>query len=123
MALVIPFQLVANVLPIINLPMALGNLHIATNGFPVVPIGNKNKKLRRGIDLLSQIRHYALKQLLKTIYYSIFNLRLTYACEIWVQEQNSRLFKNLTDIIMRISLNNLNENEHPLFMKNQLLAP
>ena len=39
-ALAIPFQLVANVLPVTNLPMALGNLHIATNGFPLVPIGN-----------------------------------------------------------------------------------
>ena len=29
----------ANVLPIINLPMALGNLPIAANGLPLVPIG------------------------------------------------------------------------------------
>ena len=32
--------MVANVLPIINLPMALGNLPIAANGLPLVPIGN-----------------------------------------------------------------------------------
>ena len=32
--------LVANVLPIINLPMALGNLPMAANGLTLVPIGN-----------------------------------------------------------------------------------
>ena len=30
----------ANVLPIINLPLALGNLPIAANGLPLVPIGD-----------------------------------------------------------------------------------
>ena len=39
-ALGISSPLVANVLPIINLPMALGNLPIAANGLPLVPIGN-----------------------------------------------------------------------------------
>ena len=56
------------------------------------------KKLSRGIDLLSKIRHYVPKDLLKTIYNSIFNSHLIYACEIWGQEQNSRLFKNLTKL-------------------------
>ena len=32
--------MVANILPIINLPMTLGNLPIAANGLPLVPIGN-----------------------------------------------------------------------------------
>ena len=32
--------MVANVLPIINLPMTLGNLPIALNGLLLVPIGN-----------------------------------------------------------------------------------
>ena len=32
--------MVANVLPIINLPMTLGYLLIAVNGLPLVPIGN-----------------------------------------------------------------------------------
>ena len=32
--------MVANVLPIINLLMALGNLPIAANGLPLVPTGN-----------------------------------------------------------------------------------
>ena len=36
----ISFTLVASVLPIMNLPMALGNLPIAAYGLPLVPIGN-----------------------------------------------------------------------------------
>ena len=52
-------------------------------------------KLSRGIGLLSKIRHYVPKHLLKTIHYSIFNLDIIYACEIWGQEQNSKLLKNL----------------------------
>ena len=32
--------MIANVLPIINLPMALGNLPIAANGLSLVPLGN-----------------------------------------------------------------------------------
>ena len=37
--MVISFQSAANV-SIINLPMTLGNLPIAANGLPLVPIGN-----------------------------------------------------------------------------------
>ena len=43
--LVIISPLVANVLPIINLPMALGNLPIAANGLPLVPIGNDMQRI------------------------------------------------------------------------------
>ena len=38
--MIIPSPLVANVLPIINLPMGLANLPIAANGLPLVPMGN-----------------------------------------------------------------------------------
>ena len=39
-ALVISSLLVANILPITNLPMPLGNLPIAANSLPMVPIGS-----------------------------------------------------------------------------------
>ena len=46
------------------------------------------KKLSRSIGLLSIIRHYIPKFLLKTIYYSIFNSHfLIYGCEVWGQNQ------------------------------------
>ena len=36
-ALLIFSSLTANVLPVINLPLAMGNLPIAANGLPIVP--------------------------------------------------------------------------------------
>ena len=53
------------------------------------------KKLSRSIGLLSKIRHYVPKFLLKTIYYSIFNSHLIYGCEIWGQNQNNVLVHRL----------------------------
>ena len=52
--------MVANVLPIINLPMTLGNLPIAVNGLPLVPISNdiwaSDGRGRRGVCLTDKIR-------------------------------------------------------------------
>ena len=53
------------------------------------------KKLSKGIGLLSKIRHYAPKFLLKTIYYSIFNSHLIYGCEVWGKNQNKALVYRL----------------------------
>ena len=53
------------------------------------------KKLSRSIGLLSKIRHYVPKFLLKTIYYSIFNSHLIYGCEVWGQNQNNVLVQRL----------------------------
>ena len=47
------------------------------------------------VTLLSKIRHYVPKFLLKTIYYSIFNSHLIYGCEIWGQNQNNVLVHRL----------------------------
>ena len=52
------------------------------------------KKLSRSIGLLSKIRHYVPKFLLKTIYYSIFNSHLIYGCEVWVKMKIMCLFKD-----------------------------
>ena len=51
-------------------------------------------KLNRAIGLLVKIRHYTSKSLLKTIYYSLFNSHLIYACHIWGQTK-ANLFKEV----------------------------
>ena len=58
-------------------------------------LSNLGKKLSRSIGLLSKIRHYVPKHFLRTIYFSIFNSHLIYACEVWGQNQNSQQFKKL----------------------------
>ena len=52
------------------------------------------KKLNRGIGLLSKIRHFTPKHLLKTLYFSLFNSNLIYGCQIWGQDQNEEFTKN-----------------------------
>ena len=62
---------------------------------------------------------------LKHIYYSIFNSHLIYVCEIWGQDQNSRLFKNLIQLkekaLRIINFKNFNEYANPFFKENQIL--
>ena len=51
-------------------------------------------KLQRALGLLSKIRHYVPKWLLRTIYFSLFNSHLIYGCEIWGQ-RNTILFQKI----------------------------
>ena len=53
------------------------------------------KKLSRSVGLLSKVTYYVPKYLLRTIYHSIFNSHLIYACEIWGQTQTNCYFKKL----------------------------
>ena len=53
------------------------------------------KKLSRSISQLSKIRYYVPKNLLTTIYHSIFNSHLICACGIWGQNQTNCYFKKL----------------------------
>ena len=58
-------------------------------------LSNLGKRLSCSVGLLSSIRHYVPKHLLRTICSSIFNSHLIYACEIWGPSQNSQHFKKL----------------------------
>ena len=55
---------------------------------------NLQTKLNRAIGLLSKIRHYTPKSFLKTIYFSLFNSHLIYACQIWGQSK-TKLFQEI----------------------------
>ena len=55
---------------------------------------NLQTKLNRAIGLLSKIRHYTPKSLLKTIYFLLFNSHLIYACQIWGQSK-TKLFQEI----------------------------
>ena len=62
------------------------------------------KKLNRAIAILSKIRHYTPKWLLRTIYYSIFNSHMIYGCQIWALRHTSLVTKitKLQEKAMRI---------------------
>ena len=53
-------------------------------------------KLNRSAGLLSKIRHYVPKFLLRAIYFSIFNSYLIYTCQILGQKENT--IKKLSEI-------------------------
>ena len=60
-------------------------------------LSNLEKKISPALGLLSKVRHYISKYLLRTIYYSLFNMsHLISACEIWGQNQNNTLFQRVS---------------------------
>ena len=88
-------------------------------------ITNLEKKLSRSIGLLSKIRHYVPMHLLRTIYYSIFNSHLIYACEIWGQNQNSLRFTKVTKLqnkaLKVINFQSSDSPTGPLYQRNKVL--
>ena len=95
------------------------DLHWATH------LGNLRKKLSHSIGLLSNIRHYVLKHLLWTLYYSLFNSHLIYACKIWGQNQTNNLFKKLLLLqekaIRIINFQPQTSSSNNLFKENRIL--
>ena len=61
-------------------------------------------KINWAVGLLSKIRHYISKSLLRTIYYPLFNCHLMYACQTWGQSKTELFNKiqKLQDKALRI---------------------
>ena len=80
-------------------------------------------KLNRAAGLLSKIRHYVPKFLLRAIYFSIFNSYLIYTCQIWGQKENT--IKKLSEIqdkaIHIISFKDKNYPTNELYYNNKIL--
>ena len=51
------------------------------------------KKHNMGLDVWAKIRHFTPKQLLKALYFSLFNSKLIYRYQIWGQDQNKEFKK------------------------------
>ena len=59
-----------------------------------IQVNNLLKKLRRSVAILSKVRHYTSKWLIRTIYYSLFSSHTIYGCQIWGQ-RNTNLVKRV----------------------------
>ena len=46
-------------------------------------------KLERSIGLLDKLRYFVPANLLRTVYYAIFDSYLRYGCEVWGQNKNN----------------------------------
>ena len=67
-------------------------------------------KLRRSDCLIPKLRHYVSKDLLRTIYYALFDSNRRYGCQIWGQYQTQSLLHNL-EVLQNKSLRILNFRE------------
>ena len=52
-------------------------------------VNNLLKKLRQPVAILSKVRHYTSKWLIRTIYYSLFSSHTIYGCQIWGQRKTN----------------------------------
>ena len=60
-------------------------------------------KLSKAVGLLSKIRYYVPRYLLRTIYFSIFNSHMIYTCQIWGQNKcKIKKISELQDKAIRI---------------------
>ena len=61
--------------------------------------------LNQAIRLLSKVRHFTSENLIKKIYYSLFNSHLIYGYQVWGQYQDSefRKIENLEEKAIRIT--------------------
>ena len=86
-----------------------------------VHVKNVIPKLNRAIGILSKIRHYVPKFLLKTIYYSLFNS--IYACQVWGQNKKYlEKFSTLQDKAMRlINFKQYDHSVDELYITNGIL--
>ena len=80
-------------------------------------------KLSRAAGLLSDIQHYVPKFILRTIYFSIFNLHLIYTCQIWGQKENTiKKLSEIQDIAIHIiSFKDKNYPTNELYYNNKIL--
>ena len=70
-------------------------------------------RLSRAIGLLSKIRYYVPKYLLRAIYFSMFNSHMIYTCQVWEQnEAKIKQISGLQDKALRIK--NFKPKNHPV---------
>ena len=67
--------------------------------------------------MLSRIRYYLPKDILKNIYFALFHSKLTYAIQIWGQSlnHNSRLTKLQKSVVRLITFSNFQAASVPIF--------
>ena len=75
-------------------------------------------KLRRSCDLLSKLRYFTKTELLRTVYFAIFDSILRYAIQVWGQHRNQTIeeIEQIQEKTIRIlSFKPKNEPTNPLF--------
>ena len=81
-------------------------------------------KLERSIGLLAKLRHYVSANLIRTVYFAIFDSYLRYGCQVWGQHRNANTntISQLQDKAIRvISFKDRNAAPQPLFHEKKII--
>ena len=81
-------------------------------------------KLNKANGIPAKLRHYVTIDLLKTIYYSVFDLHIRYACQVWGQSKNRLLIqigKSQNKALSLLNLKQFMESSNPIYKEMQIL--
>ena len=80
-------------------------------------------KLERSTDLLAKLRYFVSANLIRTVYFAIFDSYLCYGCQVWEQNKNasSNESSRLQDKVLRvISFKDGNTAAGPLYNEKKI---
>ena len=83
-----------------------------------------SSKLRRANGALSKLRHFTTPEILRSVYYSIFNSHLNYGSQIWGQKQNyitNRVFTLQKSALRIMNKEPRDAHSSPLFHNTRIL--
>ena len=80
-------------------------------------------KLRRANGMLSKVRHYVIKEELKSIYYAIFSSHISYGTQIWGQQSShiKKICKLQNRALRIINFEDFHADPNPLFKRCNIL--
>ena len=87
-------------------------------------INTLKQKLNRATGILAKLRHHLPFDILKTVYYSIFDKHLRYACQVWGQSNSDILVLVQRAQNKALRIINFKEERHPsepLFTETKIL--
>ena len=81
-------------------------------------------KLNRPNRTLAKLRHYVTSELLKAIYYSVFDSHKRYACQVWSQSKNqllTQIGKSQNKALRLLNFKHFVESSNPIYKIMQIL--
>ena len=81
-------------------------------------------KLERSVGLLAKLRYYVSTNLLRTVYFAIFDSYMRYGCQVWGQNKNAdtKKISSIQDKAIRmISFKDCNTAIGPLYNEKKII--
>ena len=84
----------------------------------------KKYKLNRANGVLAKLRHYVPNDLQKTVYYSVFDSHMNYACQVWGQSKNrllTQIEKSQNKVLRLLNFKHFMESSNPIYKEMRIL--